>query len=255
MKAVFIDIDGTLRSGAGEMLEYNISVIKKVRALGHKVFLNTGRALANIPHDIDVLGDFDGAVLANGGHLIVDGKTVYNVYMDKELLIGIFEKIDSLDFPLIFEGDKKVLGYSKGNTIFPEYIKTIKNINELKEDLEKENYNKAVYWGVLPDKMLIENISPKLKALQIGGYGEILMKKIDKVNGMKEAIKLLGIEQKDTIAIGDSINDYDAMKFSGYSIAMKNAQSEILEIADFISDSCENGGVGKALEIKFLKNF
>ena len=72
---------------------------------------------------------------------------------------------------------------------------------------------------------------------------------------MKSAIKLLGIEQKNTIAIGDSINDYDAMRFSGYSIAMKNAQAEILEIADFISDSCENGGVGKALEIKIFKNF
>ena len=93
MKAVFIDIDGTLRSGAGEMLEYNVSVINKVRKLGHKVFLNTGRAFANIPHDIDVFNDFDGAVLANGAHLIVDGKTVYNKYMDKELLIDIFEKL------------------------------------------------------------------------------------------------------------------------------------------------------------------
>ena len=65
---------------------------------------------------------------------------------------------------------------------------------------------------------------------------------------MKYVIEKLGIPVERCVAMGDSINDKDALEFAGISVAMGNALAEIKELADIISDTCSDAGVGKAME-------
>ena len=68
--AVFFDIDGTLLGSSDAALCENIRTVNAVRAMGHKVFVATGRAMSFIPDFIKNGSDFDGidsAPLGLGG--------------------------------------------------------------------------------------------------------------------------------------------------------------------------------------------
>ena len=45
---------------------------------------------------------------------------------------------------------------------------------------------------------------------------------------------MLGVDRKDTIAVGDSTNDSEAIKDAGLGLAMENACDELKQIADEI---------------------
>ena len=59
--------------------------------------------------------------------------------------------------------------------------------------------------------------------------------------------ELLSVPADATMAIGDSGNDYSIVKAAAIGVAMDNASDDIKEIADYITASNEEDGVGAAL--------
>lgn len=68
--AIFIDIDDTLMA-KNEIAKENITTIERVRGLGHKVFLNTGRSYASIPNFVLSATEYDGVVAGLGAYVRV----------------------------------------------------------------------------------------------------------------------------------------------------------------------------------------
>jgi len=66
--------------------------------------------------------------------------------------------------------------------------------------------------------------------------------------------KRLGIAQEDVMAIGDSFNDLEMIKYAGLGVAMGNARSEIKEQADIVTATNEDDGVAEAIERYVLEN-
>jgi Cof subfamily protein (haloacid dehalogenase superfamily) len=66
-----------------------------------------------------------------------------------------------------------------------------------------------------------------------------------------EAIKFLAqhynIDISEVIAIGDDENDISMIMAAGLGVAMKNAKSCVKEVADYITSSNEENGVGKVI--------
>jgi len=58
----------------------------------------------------------------------------------------------------------------------------------------------------------------------------------------------LGIVQEEVMAIGDSFNDLEMIKYAGLGVAMGNARSEIKEQADIVTVTNEEDGVAEAIE-------
>ena len=77
---------------------------------------------------------------------------------------------------------------------------------------------------------------------------EITPKNMDKGVALRELGKYLKLDKSEIMACGDGYNDVALVKSAGIGVAMKNAQRPVLEIADYITDSNENNGVGKAIE-------
>ena len=63
--------------------------------------------------------------------------------------------------------------------------------------------------------------------------------------------KLLGAENEDCYAIGDSGNDLAMIRFAGLGVAMANADEDVKAQADFVSASNDEDGVAVAIE-KFV---
>ena len=78
-KAIFLDIDETLIDCMGDIKDITSNVkkaIKKVQEKGDYVFVATGRPYALLDKNILDFG-FDGFILANGAHVIINNETIY----------------------------------------------------------------------------------------------------------------------------------------------------------------------------------
>jgi hypothetical protein len=57
----------------------------------------------------------------------------------------------------------------------------------------------------------------------------------------------LGIKPSEVMAIGDSGNDLNMLELAGFSVAMKNSSQSILDVADYVTKSCDNSGVAHSI--------
>ena len=73
--------------------------------------------------------------------------------------------------------------------------------------------------------------------------GEIIPKGIDKGRGMELVCQYYGASMQDTIAFGDSMNDYEILQHCQLGIAMGNAVQQLKDVADDITDSVTDNGI------------
>jgi len=258
-KAIFIDIDGTLGIKEEKSLYYNLRVINDIRKKGHKVFINTGRTSVFLPEQLEYEKNFDGAVFGNGSHIVINGETVFSEFMDKDFLLKSFAVCLKHNLQMSYEGDDNILYYFDRDVRREKWIK-IEKETEFKKYLDNYRYRKITYKGIIDDYSEFEALSDKINVGAMGMYdgkpaqaGEIILKNTGKDKGIRRVIDILGIKREDTIAIGDSMNDYHMIKYAGVGVAVANAEEKIKEIADIITDDCNECGVGKAIEKIFEK--
>ena len=79
-------------------------------------------------------------------------------------------------------------------------------------------------------------------------YIEIPTRGCNKATGMKIVCDHFGLDVRQSIAMGDSINDEDMIAYAGIGVAMGNADEYIKSIADHITSPCGDGGVADAIE-------
>lgn len=85
-------------------------------------------------------------------------------------------------------------------------------------------------------------------------YMEINRLGIHKGLGLQNLAEYLNVDMKDTIGIGDNLNDIGLIKEAGLGAAVNNAVDEIKNIADYICEADNNeGAVGEVIE-KFILN-
>lgn len=73
-------------------------------------------------------------------------------------------------------------------------------------------------------------------------------KKVDKGKGLLVALKHLGMEGKDFVAIGDSDVDVDMFEVCGYSVAMGNGTEAAKISADYVANGRSATGLKDAVE-------
>jgi hydroxymethylpyrimidine pyrophosphatase-like HAD family hydrolase len=82
---------------------------------------------------------------------------------------------------------------------------------------------------------------------QIPHY-DCFIKGESKSRGMQIVLDELGLEREYCVAIGDSANDLDMIRYAGIGIAVGNACDELKAASDWVSAPCGEGGIVRALE-------
>ena len=82
-------------------------------------------------------------------------------------------------------------------------------------------------------------------------YLEIVDPNINKAIALDFLAKKLNVRQEEVMAIGDSNNDLDMIKYAGFGVAMGNAFETVKAVADVVTGSNEESGVATAIE-KFI---
>lgn len=266
-KAIFIDIDGTLRDSKEHISNKTIEMIKKVTEKGILVILCSGRP-RKYTEDISRECGASKYIITSGGSNIYDYETNEVLYvnrMNKQACIELYHIAEEANVRFIMNvGEGRVVNklkeieygdvkldtdietFVKKNDVVQcvisdsdfENIKKIKGKIEAVENVEIKNQSKNLIEGVITSRK--------------SGYCDVANIETSKGNGIKEICKILQIDLNDTIGIGDDFNDIAMFQTVGYRVVMGNANDEIKQYADEVTLSNENDGVAVFLE-KLLK--
>lgn len=77
---------------------------------------------------------------------------------------------------------------------------------------------------------------------------QIMSTAATKWNGIKTMLKAVGVSQNDVIYFGDDNDDIEPIKNCGVGVAVSNAIKEVLEAADFVTESNDMDGVAQYIE-------
>lgn len=250
--AVFLDIDGTLLADSFIIPQRNIDVLNAAREKGHMVFINTGRSWGNIPPVLmEQIEKFDGIIAGSGVMITMNGKTVFSACMSKDLCCRITEYfLSHTEYWCMFEGYKNIYMIENPVRARADYQTAVTSVADMEKICENDEIQ-VIAMGIKAPEEFIEKFKDEITVFQFERYADCVIKGLNKAKGIEKVLELTGIRKENTIAIGDSNNDMDMIKFAGIGVAMANSQQSILDIADYVTDSNVNCGVAKAIE-KFL---
>ena len=75
---------------------------------------------------------------------------------------------------------------------------------------------------------------------------DIIEKGQSKAKGLEALCDYYGIDMKDVISFGDSMNDYEILREAGMGVAMGNSVDELKQAADYVTDDIDKDGVYNA---------
>lgn len=249
--AVFLDIDGTLIGDSFKISDDNLKAIADARAMGHMVFINTGRSWGNIPDVLHEQFDLDGIISGSGAMITMGGETLWKSCMSEDLVRRVMEFIfNNRRYWAIFEGLSDV--YAIPNDVRPirDYQIHVDSPLDSRKICSEDEIHVIAMGKTVPDEFK-ELFKDELTVFQFDTYADCVIKGLNKAKGIEKVLELTGIKRENTIAIGDSNNDYDMLEFAGIGVAMANSQQRILDMADYITVSASESGVARAIE-KFL---
>ena len=259
-KLVAVDMDGTLLTNEKKILPETKKALLKAYNKNTIICISTGRAFPAIKKYLDELEINIPLILYNGSRVMMSRESdlLFNRVIDLETAKKVYKIISDKNGTCCFWRND-VCYFNKDNE-YTEYYHKLTTINpiiidEIKDDLFSD-INKFIWFGT------VENLDIVQKEYLIGVEGinyfkshsnllEIVPTNVSKGNTLKSLIEKLGISREEVIAIGDDENDISMIQFAGLGVAMKNAKESVKNIADFITDSNEENGVGKVIN-KFI---
>ena len=254
----FFDIDGTLMPFGKDIPASAAEAIHRLRADGHKAFLATGRSPSEVSSKVRSIG-FDGAVYSSGAAVEIDGKFVFHRVWTKEEYGMALAYFASRGFPLILQSDSGTYLTEKTKdywySLLLEHVGRIVQVPGLQiidgypEEIE---LNKMLYIGG-PLELVRSGLAPHLQVvantvgLAPDMMGEVMLPGITKATGIDEALRALGMDLSESVAIGDGANDVEMVEHAGLGIAMGNSSPDLLAVADYVTDDVEADGLAKAI--------
>lgn len=251
IKAVFLDIDGTLISfKTNKIPESTQKAITSLREKGIKVIVATGRSINSLDHIKHIT--FDGFITFNGSYCITtEGKVMYKTYInaaDIKNLVSYAQNFP-LSYSLMYEDKVEI------NDATPEVVGMYGHVNlpvppiHDKENIDTDHVLQAnIFMGPEDEKRFMETIMPNSSASRWTPlFADVNHGGISKSTGIKQFCDYFGIDISQTMAFGDGGNDIEMLKFTRIGVAMGNANANVKEIADYITDDVDNHGIESAL--------
>lgn len=262
-KAIFLDIDGTLRDNNKNISERTILAIKNVIEKGILVILCSGRA-RKYTEDISRRCSASRYIITSNGANVYnyeDERVIYKNVINKQAIIELYKAAEQANVRLVMdvEGNRIVnrLKYLDGSESQLDMdIETFVEENDVQLcTISDTNFNKMEDLKSKIDRVKSIEIKQQLKSFGDGEkskeesmYYFIANKESCKGNAIVRLCEMLRIDLKDTVAIGDDYNDISMFKVVGYSVAMGNANDEVKEYTDEITLTNEHDGVAVFLE-------
>jgi len=281
IKALAIDLDGTILLPNTTLGERTQSCIKKLISNGMEIIIATGRAIEASERFRSAMGAEGPMVYFNGAEVVEmpSGKILYTNLIGKDVVdfatdvardLGIHFQV-YLPAGISPETGKPDIRQKQGTLITEKFgadaqmYKNHTGIEPVIKDLKKiaalpglEGCIKGMY---IADPSLHDEIKKRINE-RFGGrisvmrsfptFLEVINNGVSKGEGLKIAMKYKGLKPEEVIAFGDEENDLPMYDAAGFFAAPENARVNIQETADLVYGSNANEGLAEYLEKTFL---
>ena len=259
-KLVAIDMDGTLLTNGKQITIEAKSDLINAYNKGIIICICTGRGFPAIKKFVDELDINIPLILYNGSRVRMskDSSLLLNRTIESNVAMEVYKIINDNDGTCCFWKNDQCY-FNKENE-YTEYYRKLTTINlniinTIDNDLFSD-INKFIWFGSVE---MLEKVQTKLLVEVLGinyfkshtNLLEIVPLGVSKGNILKCLSESLGIHQEEVIAIGDDDNDISMIKFAGLGVAMGNAKDSVKKVADYITLTNEENGVGKVIN-KFI---
>lgn len=268
-KAIFIDLDGTLLNSQKMISQKNLDCLNQFIGMGIFVVIATGRTIKSVKNVTKGLNINTPVITLNGSDIrkSIDGYSMMLAYIEEPLKQAVFSMCKNvLNGNADYRIQSVLVDTAKGfYCLNPHEI----NVNEFSlhydsdvQELDIDNPpNESIVsflFLLTPDsnrEAFLKEQSEVLKSFRakfctFNGWPwiELGSSKANKGTAMRYVCDYLGIEIKDTIAFGDGENDVEMLAEAGIGVAMANADSHALQIANAKALSNDEDGVSIFLE-------
>lgn len=263
------DIDGTLNTKRFKLPENNKTAIQEYVKNGGNFTLCSGRNLQSLSIHYNKLGINTPAIYLNGAGIydFSHKKIIYEnpITPDGEKIILNMLSKYKLAQLTVFSADKLYLVTRK--CIYGLVVskldnldyKLCKNVN----DVPRSIWGKVSFFSTkgiiskLENEFRSEELSGKFECFKTSPYTlEVVNKGVNKGNAVLKLAELLGVEKKNTAAIGDYYNDVDMLKRVEHPVCCGQAPDDIKEISEYITCHCNDGAVAdfiNYIKTKYIK--
>jgi len=269
-KLIACDMDETLLNDNHEICQRNIDAIKTAKKeYGVKFVPATGRGYSSIQDSLKILDLYDEVdeyILSfNGGALSENKenkllqfkglafdkmKEIFEFGLTKDVCMHVYTK-DKIYVYNISKSEKERIEKQKIDCILMK--------ENTVDFLSDESIAKILYQNI--DVHYLRSLEPDMESIvkdvcevsySSNRYMEFNALGVDKGQGLKELARILNIDIKDTIAVGDNYNDMAMLKVAGLSVAAGNAVEDVKKACDYTTEATNNEGVVAELIEKFI---
>ena len=263
VKSILLDMDGTILHENNKASNYTKDVVDELREKGFKVFLATGRSYSEIHQLVPEGFKVDGIISSNGTTGEIEDQNLFKHSLSLEQVKKIVKLAQQQHiyyevFPfgaqrIVLKEDYQwmrdmITGETPPNNVshseWTSRLDAMKDKIDWRDELPDLDYSKIYLFNPNLDKIttfrdeLIQNkVLLSISVSNSSRYNaETMAYNTDKGTGIKEMIEHFGIQQEETLVIGDSDNDRAMFDFGQYTVAMKNARQEIKDITDEVTE-------------------
>ena len=258
IKLFAVDLDGTLLNSARQVSQENLDALKKVARAGIEVVPITGRPPLGIIHKLEGFDNYHIIAGHNGAFIydvrkkaVLDSKVIELEYtrpvIELARSMGIYFSCHvGLDWYVEKQGDEFTAEQTT-NQIVPILCDDIlacapKTAHKICL-IDMRNFDR-----LLEFQMEALKLRPNMNVMVSSNMSlEITNKDATKGAALRFIAKHLGFNREQIMAVGDSANDVTMLEYAGVSVAMANAEEQIIRIADLVVANNDENGVADAV--------
>lgn len=267
-----LDMDGTtLKDDHQTLSPANRQAIERALEKGIQIVIATGRVLDRLPKSVTEIHGLRYAITSNGAAVtdLHSRQTLHQEPLPAEDVMRVLDIVHNLSvyIQLYCNGRAYTESQSSIGTRMPHIpsprqtkmaLSRVITVDNLRALLSEPNMSvEKINLPLVPPNQTerVAACLAQINGIEIASSSkynfEITRAGVNKKTGLQWLCHHLQIAPEQVMAMGDSGNDYEMMKYAGFSVAPANADPAILKVSDFVTVSNEQDAVAAAIE-RFL---
>lgn len=261
IRMIALDVDGTLLTPEGTVLDGTAEAIRAARARGVRVVLSTGRSAPEAVWLTGLAGCDSRAVCLGGAAIadMADGRHLARRDIPGELAGPVLGLLRGKPLAcMVFAGETNLLDpYSSAvfhaTYPYPAYLDTTVVAEDLPGWLRAHGQPLTKIHAEGAPELFppLRKALGRMPGLALTSSGpdnfEVVAAGVDKGRALCRLAEEWGIAPGEIAAVGDSDNDLAMLKAVGWPVAMGNAAPEVKAAARMVTASNREDGVGRAI--------